>query len=675
MIKELWERIQLLMQGTSLTKQKIELFQKGDDPIDAINHMMSFLTDVEQVEAILGNKGLLYVTTAKGKATCPNNALKPHGNGDDSWFKDKVLLVQAQASGQILHEEELAFLADLGIPEGQATQTVITHNAAYQDDDLDTYDFDCDEFNTAKVVLMANLSHYGSDALAESNVVEPTQKTEITCVCNIIHILKQVKVLKKGQNVDLRSNDNILDSSAQSVEIDRLKQTLSEHLKEKESLMQTITLLKNDFKKEESRNIDKEIVLEKKIKQLDNVCVFNFLFYLKKGLQSMETKVYDCNVIKNNSAFLYPDCARMTLMLAEESLRLSTEKETTPYKPSTEGSWGFEHTKACFKDEIIPFLKALKDLFNTFDQYLIDELSKVQNVFHQMKQAVEQHRLESKIFKLKTNQVLNENKRLLEQVISKDIVNTIVNSSVDIASVNVHECEKCLKLETELLNKKDFIEKEIYDKLDNSISNQSAPSFDQLFELNELKAQSQEKDTVIKKLKDRIKTLSGKMYEDKIKKDLEEIETINIKLDHRVFEAFLLFEEKVLEITALKDDLRKLKEKDLVDNEEAAVLRDLFDHVKANYPLDHSLEFACRYTKLILELLTNISKTCPSINNSGEQLVATTPKNKNKRVKFTEPVTSSGNTIIKTASTSNLVSNKPMLSSTGVKPSTSASGS
>ncbi|GJW22572.1 hypothetical protein Tco_0033194 [Tanacetum coccineum] len=46
-----------------------------------------------------------------------------------------------------------------------------------------------------------------------------------------------------------------------------------------------------------------------------------------------------------------------------------------------------------------------------------------------------------------------------------------------------------------------------------------------------------------------------------------------------------------------------------------------------------------------------------------------------KRVIFTEPVTSSGNTIIKTASTSNLVSNKPMLSSTGVKLSTSASRS
>ncbi|GJX48048.1 hypothetical protein Tco_0273238, partial [Tanacetum coccineum] len=49
----------------------------------------------------------------------------------------------------------------------QATQTIITHNAAYQADDLDAYDTDCDELNTAKVALMANLCHYGLDVLVE----------------------------------------------------------------------------------------------------------------------------------------------------------------------------------------------------------------------------------------------------------------------------------------------------------------------------------------------------------------------------------------------------------------------------------------------------------------------------------------------------------------------------
>nr|GEX78625.1 uncharacterized mitochondrial protein AtMg00810-like [Tanacetum cinerariifolium] len=115
-------------------------------------------------------------------------------------------------------------------------------------------------------------------------------------------------------------------------------------------------------------------------------------------------------------------------------------KERTTPTTITEGSWGLEHTKACFRDEIIPFVKALEDIFNTFDQYLIDELTEVQNVYHQMEQAVEQHRLESKTSKIKMNQVLNENERLLKQVINKDIVNIVMNSSVNNASVNMHEC-------------------------------------------------------------------------------------------------------------------------------------------------------------------------------------------------------------------------------------------
>ncbi|GKA21339.1 retrovirus-related pol polyprotein from transposon TNT 1-94 [Tanacetum coccineum] len=164
----------------------------------------------------------------------------------------------------------------------------------------------------------------------------------------------------------------------------------------------------------------------------------------------------------------------------------------------------------------------------------------------------------------------------------------------------------CISLEVDTQLKQEIFQRE------NSVSNQSVPSFDQLFELNELKAQSQEKDTVIKKLKERIKSLSGKMDKDKIKQDFEEIETINIELDHRVtkliaenehlkqtykklydsikparirskeqcddlinqvniksaeiFDLNASLQEKALAITTLKDELRKLKGKALVDN-------------------------------------------------------------------------------------------------------------
>ncbi|GKB59573.1 hypothetical protein Tco_0915759 [Tanacetum coccineum] len=128
---------------------------------------------------------------------------------------------------------------------------------------------------------------------------------------------EQVIVLKEGQNIDLKGKDNVSDSCEQSVEIDRLKQTLSEYLKEKEYLMQTVTLLKNDFMKEESRNIDREIALEKKIKQLDNI------FYKRDQsaqtkAQQLEPKLYDGNVIKNTSAIVICN-SEETLMLAKEN--------------------------------------------------------------------------------------------------------------------------------------------------------------------------------------------------------------------------------------------------------------------------------------------------------------------------------------------------------------------
>ncbi|GJT72499.1 integrase, catalytic region, zinc finger, CCHC-type containing protein [Tanacetum coccineum] len=53
----------------------------------------------------------------KGEGHMSKQFTKPRTKWDDSWFKDKVLLVQAQASGQILHEEECTFFADIGILE------------------------------------------------------------------------------------------------------------------------------------------------------------------------------------------------------------------------------------------------------------------------------------------------------------------------------------------------------------------------------------------------------------------------------------------------------------------------------------------------------------------------------------------------------------------------------
>ncbi|GKG27715.1 hypothetical protein Tco_0406042, partial [Tanacetum coccineum] len=88
---------------------------------------------------------------------------------------DTFRVSNTQASGQALTKKEIAFLADPGLPDIQTSQTVITHNAAYQVDDLDAYDSDCDELNSTKIALMVNLSRNGSDAPTE--VLNPDNLT------------------------------------------------------------------------------------------------------------------------------------------------------------------------------------------------------------------------------------------------------------------------------------------------------------------------------------------------------------------------------------------------------------------------------------------------------------------------------------------------------------------
>nr|GEX03195.1 hypothetical protein [Tanacetum cinerariifolium] len=80
-------------------------------------------------------------------------------------------------------------------------------------------------------------------------------------------------------------------------------------------------------------------------------------------------------------------------------------KERTTAIAITEGTWGFEHTKACFRGDIIPFVKALKELFTSFDQYLIDEVTEVQ---HSLEKVLVITALKEQLSKLKGKAVFTE---------------------------------------------------------------------------------------------------------------------------------------------------------------------------------------------------------------------------------------------------------------------------
>nr|GEZ93780.1 hypothetical protein [Tanacetum cinerariifolium] len=317
----------------------------------------------------------------------------------------------------------------------------------------------CNEINSAKIALMANLSHYGLDNLTETQVVTCTKinqdnkSVNETLTAELERYKDQVGILKEGNNID-----KVSDSCAQSMEIDSLKQTLSNHLKEKESLKQTVTLLKNDLQKKESRNIDRELALEK----------------------------------QKTNAIVIRD-SKETIMLEKESRSKMLQKQKDP-------------------------------------------------------------------------------------LMSEKKVNT---KPVDYAALN------------------------------------------------------------------------------KLSQDFETRFMPQTKLStEQVFWSQNSVNSEEPNLSTNPPKFREIVENEILLN-----------------PLNTSLDYACKYTQRIQELLIILKQTYPCINDLGDKLMVVTSVNKTKKIRFTEPITSSGNTPIKTASSSNVVSNKPMISSTGVNLPTSVSGS
>ncbi|GJS65360.1 hypothetical protein Tco_0679924 [Tanacetum coccineum] len=213
--KDIWDKVKLLIQGTSLSKQEYSVlvvpsFLPGDDPIACVNKAMAFLSvvftprypstnnqlrsssnprnqatvqdgrvTVQQVQGrqgynVAGSGSQGNASGSWGNTSCQ---VKPKRRRDATWFKEKVLLVQVHAEGKDLDEEQLAFLADSGV--------------------------------AAKAVLMANLSSCDSDVLSETgNVVKFNKKQFLIENDRLLDKIISQEIV----NIVLNSSVNICDS-------------------------------------------------------------------------------------------------------------------------------------------------------------------------------------------------------------------------------------------------------------------------------------------------------------------------------------------------------------------------------------------------------------------------------------------------------------------------------
>ncbi|GJX82913.1 hypothetical protein Tco_0332394 [Tanacetum coccineum] len=324
---------------------------------------------------------------------------------------------------------------------------------AFQTDDLDAYDSDCDDLSSAKAVLMANLSscdpevlsevpysdsypndminqdvqemqyseqthvddfedneiHSGSNIISYSQYLQETQDAVIQdtnpstpndllvlslveqMTDHVAHLDKEnqtnkmvnesltaelerykerIAIFEQRLNVDLNKREKLIDSQMDDLirdrnaklaafqqEIDTLKETLSNNVKEKESLSKTLTVFKTESKEKESKYIDKEIVLEKQNKELENIICkmyrstqamhmltkpqvfyddthkqalgYQNPFHLKKA-QRIQPTLYDGSVIAKEHAVISVIDDEETLILEEESRSKMLDKQNDP---------------------------------------------------------------------------------------------------------------------------------------------------------------------------------------------------------------------------------------------------------------------------------------------------------------------------------------------------------
>ncbi|GJU42201.1 hypothetical protein Tco_1195158 [Tanacetum coccineum] len=369
--------------------------------------------------------------------------------------------------------EQLIFLADNRdtIIPAQAFQEILTP-AALQTDDLDAFDYDCDDVPSAKAVLTENLSSYDSDVLSE-DIVDRNAK--------VADFEKHIHSLKLHLNATVESH---------------------------KTLSTTVECLKKESKQKEDKYIDEVIDLQKKNKALDNV-----VYKMAPSEPALKKEIHH----ELPSISLVKD----SFHKMKEHVNKFDETITFHAKiiGNRIGSWGVEHIKGDFEKDVKPFAQTLQEYFRMFEHGLNKELKEMKAVFNQMETDVAKCFVDKKYFEIEKKELTLDNDRLLEHIICQDVMNVVMlandhhdnvlhannnslihdNSALDrlkhendrlmkllisqdlvhtavnsLAAINdyksmeqsfMDEYEENLKLQTELANKNDMIEKAVYNEL------------------------------------------------------------------------------------------------------------------------------------------------------------------------------------------------------------------
>ncbi|GJR40554.1 hypothetical protein Tco_1216238 [Tanacetum coccineum] len=550
------------------TKLVVPTFNLPDDPVANLNKLMTFVITIFPSRYPPTNNQPRTSSNPRNQATIQDGRVtvqtiqgrqigctKPKRPKNSTWFKEKMLLIEALELGACLDPKQLVFLVDNRdtITPVQASQE-IPIPVAFQTDDLDSFHSDCDDAPSAKAVLMANLSLYDSDVLSEV----PLHDTHI-------------------QN----------DMSYQETKTPVVQSTSS--LARQDALIMHV-------------------------------------------IEEMSSQVAKCNKVQQEN------------MVVNETLTVELER---------------------YNEQVKLLEQRQKFNLNDKEKYIDGQL--------RQETEVAKCSVDKKYFKIEKKELSLDIDRLLEHILCQDVMNVVMhnnnhhdnvlpanhnflvhdNSALDRLK---HETDRLMKLLisqdlTELARKNDMIDKAVYNELSNRcfrlenqcISleiklhqnkesfqnqrpplNQNAQEFKEFFTINKLHAQLEANNVSIAKLKEHIAILKGK----NIVESVQNVHNSNVvtskdyKLDLPPLSPFIK-NNMVAHVHYLKHTQAN-----------ADILHEIIKDAREIRPLDSNLDSAYKFVTHIQELLVYVSATCPSTKHVSDELVAVTPLNRTRGVRF-----------------------------------------
>ncbi|GJW35032.1 hypothetical protein Tco_0057952 [Tanacetum coccineum] len=169
----------------NLTKQMALLAQSFRATLPQMNNQLRTSSNTRNqatiqdgrvvVQNVQGRQNQRYVARGNGAAGNGGHIIElgmpmqPKRPQNSDYFKDKMLLMQAQENGAVLDEEELLFLAgeqgntfDADVDNQPVQDLALNDDNILQADECDAFDSDVDNEPTAQTIFMANLSSAGS---------------------------------------------------------------------------------------------------------------------------------------------------------------------------------------------------------------------------------------------------------------------------------------------------------------------------------------------------------------------------------------------------------------------------------------------------------------------------------------------------------------------------------